>query len=103
MNMMMIVLLIVTFLFAVGASYYKYYYTKDYDYLVEAKCDPSTEKCFFRDCDNQPDLCPPNNLSYYKEYYVKAYDFPKCSDNSCETECSMGVIGCELVTPITTE
>src|SRR3989344_8765702 len=73
------------------SSYYKYYYTKDYDYLIEAKCDPSMEKCFFRDC---ADYCPPNGLSNYKEFYVKAFEFSKCSNNSCELECNNGSINC---------
>jgi hypothetical protein len=74
-------------------SFYKYYYAKDYNYLVEAKCDPSIERCFSRDCSN-PDDCPPNGLSIYKEYYVKAYDFPKCRDNSCRYECTKRIINC---------
>ena len=94
-------LFVVSFLLAIGASYYKYYYTKDYNYLVEAKCDPISKQCSFRDCENEPDICPPNNLSYYKGYYVKAYDFPKCSDNSCEIECESGTISCELIPPDT--
>ena len=77
----------------IGISFYKFYFTKNYDYLVEAPCKSLTEHCFSRDCSN-PDDCPPNGLSTYKEYYVKAYDFFKCSDNSCAKECKNGVIKC---------
>ena len=97
LNTILALLFFASFLVAIGSSYYKYYYTKDYDYLVEAKCNPETEQCNFRDCENEPDICPPNGLSYYKEYYIKAYDFPKCSDNSCEIECSNGTINCVLI------
>lgn len=75
------------------ASFYKYYLTKNYYYLIEAKCDPSIETCFSRDCSTLDD-CPPNELSNYKEFYIKAYDFFKCSDNSCIEECSKNVINC---------
>ncbi len=77
----------------VGSSYYKYYYTANYDYLIEAECDASIEKCFSRDC-TDPDQCPPNGLSSYKQFYVKAYDFHKCSDNSCKKECNSSIIEC---------
>ncbi len=88
--------LIISLLGAIGLSFYRYYYQKDYNYLVEASCDPITEKCFARDCSN-PDDCPPNQFSSYKEYYVKAYDFPRCADNSCAATCASGDIKCESV------
>lgn len=91
-----VVVFVVLMLLPIGSNFYKYYYTKDYDYLIEAKCDSSVEKCFSRDCTN-PDDCPPNGLSIYKEYYVKAYDFHKCKDNSCEKECASGLIKCTPV------
>ena len=89
---------LLTIIAAVGVSFYKYYYTKNYNYRVEASCDPQTEQCSHRDCTDGS--CPPNNLSDYKVYLVKAYDFPKCSDNSCEKECVRGVISC---TPVSCE
>lgn len=82
--------IIVAFLF----SFYHYYYTKNFDYIVESPCDPEVETCGFRDCENDPDVCLPNELTYYKMYVVKAYDFPKCENNSCETECESGEIKC---------
>ncbi len=85
----------VTFLGAIGLSFYKYFYTKNYDYLVEAPCDPIAEKCFVRDC-SDPESCPPNQLSVYKQYYVKAYNFPGCQDNSCITTCAISD-ACESV------
>ncbi len=93
LNKTLTIIILLSFLIAIGANFYKYYYTKNYDYLLEAKCDPAIEKCFERDCTN-PDDCPPDGLSDYKEFNIKAYDFPKCSDKSCEKECSLGVISC---------
>lgn len=78
-----------------GAAFYRYYYTQNYDYIVEAPCDPAKEVCYTRDCSS--DECPPNGLSNYKVFSVKAYDFPKCSDNSCEKECEKGMIACVSV------
>ncbi len=96
-SLLLTFLFFVFFMLALLSSYYKYYYTKNYDYLVEAKCDSQTETCSFRDCQINPDNCPPNGFSYFKSYYVKAYDFPKCSDNSCEKECTEKIIDCRLV------
>jgi len=90
------VLIFVILLLPIGSSFYEYLYTKDYDYLIEAQCDPLKEICFSRDC-SIADECPPNNLSNYKEFYVRAYDFEKCSDNSCEIECAKGLIACTPV------
>ncbi len=88
-----IFLCLIFLLAPIGSSFYKYFYTKNYDYLIEAKCNPSIEKCFLRDCKNSVD-CPPNGLSVYKEFYIKAYDFHLCSQNSCEKECSQNLITC---------
>ncbi len=96
LNRMIIILTIISILLALGSTWYKYFYAKNYDYLVEASCDPNIENCFVRDCEN-PDDCPPNGLSIYKEYYIKAYDFQNCSDNSCTEQCSSGAIKCEVI------
>lgn len=96
-DVFLVFLFLFLFFSAVGVSFYKYFYKNDYDYLVEASCDPSTENCFFRDCENEPDSCPPNNLSFYKEFYVKGYDFKKCSNNSCDNECKSGTMTCREI------
>jgi hypothetical protein len=83
------------FLTAIGSNWYHYMYSKNYQYQTEAQCNPENEKCFYRDCENEPDSCPPNNLSYYKIWEMSAADFPQCSDNSCERECSSNKIACE--------
>ncbi len=84
-----------TVLFAIGFSIYRYYFIQDFHYYVEVACDPKTEECGLRDCENNPDSCPPNMLSNYKGYYINAYDFPKCQDGSCEKACKEGMISCE--------
>ncbi len=95
-NAILVTLFIISFALAIGASYYRYFYTKDYDYLVEASCDPLTEGCHYRSCENADD-CPPNQLSVYKVYHVNAGDFARCADNSCKQECESGAIACEPI------
>lgn len=91
------VLLLACSLTAFGVSFWKYSYTENYDFIVEASCDPKIDKCYFRDCEANPDACPPNGLSHYKVLKVKAYDFYKCADNSCKAECESGKITCTQV------
>jgi len=91
----LVILAVISFILTIGSSWYQYSYKKNYDYLVEAACDPTIENCFFRDCEASPDDCPPNQLSYYKEYLVKAYDFPSCTDGTCLEQCMSGSIQCK--------
>jgi hypothetical protein len=77
----------------IAATAYKFLFAKDYDFVLEAPCDPSTNTCFTRDCSN-PDDCPPNGLENYRIFNVKASDFGKCADNSCLNECLSGKISC---------
>jgi len=65
---------------------------KDYDFIIEAPCDPALDTCFSRDCSD--DECPPNGLELYRVFSVRAADFPTCSDNSCLQECMQGSIAC---------
>jgi hypothetical protein len=96
-NGFLFALLLIGSVVAIGASFWKYYYTKDYDFIVEASCEPQIEYCFFRDCEANPDSCPPNGLSNYKVFNIKAYDFDKCADNSCKVECESNKIACTQV------
>lgn len=95
-NVLLILLFVLSFLSVIGASFYRYYYKKDYKYLLEASCDPATESCFVRDCEN-PDDCPPNQLTIYKQFKIRASDFAGCTDNSCIEQCATGTIACEVV------
>ena len=80
-------------LVAIISSFYFFYFKKDYDFMVETKCNPETETCFYRDCTN-PDDCPPNGLSYYNQYTLKASDFKACANEDCTEACTTGVISC---------
>ncbi len=74
---------------------YKFTLQKNYDFVVEASCDPTSEVCFYRDCNEEE--CPPNGLEYYKTMLVSAADFSKCSDNSCTIQCTENKISCQEV------
>lgn len=87
------VVVTIVLLLPLVSSFYKYYYTKDYDFLIEAKCDPEKENCYLRDC-STPDDCPPNGYSTYKQFSIKAFDFVKCAENSCTKECEERIITC---------
>lgn len=79
-------------------SFYSFYYRKNYDFYIEMNCDKETEMCFYRDCESNPDNCPPNNLSYYSQYVVKARDFDRyCENEDCTNVCTNGVIKCEKI------
>jgi hypothetical protein len=78
---------------AILSSFYFFYFKKDYDFIVETKCNPETETCFYRDCTN-PDDCPPNGLSYYNTYTLKASDFKMCENEDCTVACTTGAISC---------
>lgn len=66
-------------------SFYKYFFFKNYNFLVEAPCDVSTNECYVRDCEEEE--CPPNELSTYRMFAVSASRFGECTDNSCLNVC----------------
>lgn len=80
---------------AIAATGWLFLYKKDYTFVLEAACDPTTQTCFTRDCLSDESDCPPNGLEAYKIYHVAASDFYTCSDNSCAAECASGAITCE--------
>lgn len=86
--------LIAGVLISIATSFYFFYLKKDYDFIVETECNPEMEVCFFRDCENSLDGCPPNNLSYYNEYTIKAKDFSSCKDEDCSDACLNNTIEC---------
>lgn len=77
-------------------NFYIFYFQKNYDFIVEASCDPTEQACFVRSCGEDSE-CPPNELEQYRMFVLKASDFEKCSDDSCLNECVMGAIQCEEV------
>jgi hypothetical protein len=89
-----IYILLAGVLIVIIASFYSFYFEKNYDFFVETECNPEMETCFFRDCENEPDICPPNNLSYYNQYTIKANDFKVCKNEDCKEACGLGLIQC---------
>ncbi|OGG57832.1 hypothetical protein A2853_00470 [Candidatus Kaiserbacteria bacterium RIFCSPHIGHO2_01_FULL_55_17] len=80
---------------AIAFSFYKYFFAKNYTFLVEAPCDSSTQECYVRDCEEEE--CPPNGLSTYRIFAVPASRFGECTDNSCIDLCVEGGPCAELL------
>lgn len=78
-----LVVLVATFL-SLLTAYTKYVYAKDYNFLVEAPCNPDEMSCYVRDCN---DYCPPNELEIYQTFLISASDYSSCTSNSCENVC----------------
>ncbi|MEK7462311.1 MAG: hypothetical protein AAB618_01945 [Patescibacteria group bacterium] len=75
------------------SAYTRFIFAKDYSFYIEAACDPSSEICFLRDCE---EYCPPNELEHYKAFTIPAAAFEQCSDNSCSNICEEGSV-CERI------
>lgn len=86
-NKIIFVVFLVMLIVTISHGMYVYYISQEYDYMVEAYCDPTIDVCFERDC-SAPEECPPNGLSIYKKYLIRARDFAKCTDNSCTNVCA---------------
>ncbi len=82
--------------FLVIYIFYIFYYKKNYDFIVEVRCDPAIETCFERSCSDPAD-CPPNQLSTFKRYSLSAKDFKSCENENCTYACTAGVIKCEPI------
>lgn len=87
--------IIASIIIALGAAGWHFIIQKDYRYLIEASCDPSSQTCYVRDCSNEENECPPNGFETYTTYRVWAYDFETCTDETCTYECMNGLIFCE--------
>jgi len=86
--------LLIGVIISIASSFYFFYFKKDFNFIVETKCNPETETCFYRDCTN-PDDCPPNGFSYYNTYTLRARDFKACGVNEdCLEACTTGAISC---------
>ena len=79
-------LFILSVIMVILGTFYNFFILKQYDFVVEAACDPETEECFYRDCEEE-DACPPNQLETYKIFTVPADRFGSCADNSCASLC----------------
>jgi hypothetical protein len=78
---------------ALAATAWFFLIQKNYNFVIETSCDPTTEKCFHRDClaDNS---CPVDGLEDYGVYRISAKDFATCAGDSCELECKTGAASC---------
>lgn len=88
------VAVVLAFAYVIWFNFQKFVLEERYDFFVESPCDPETESCYLRDCE---EYCPPNGLSSYKVWKIVARDFDRCADDSCEAECETGKIVCEEV------
>ena len=68
---------------------------KDYDFVIESPCDPETQNCYLRDCDN--DGCPVNGYSSYRVFRIDAAAFARCASDSCALACASGQERCEEI------
>ena len=91
-----LVIICVSVFIVLVSTGYKFWWTNNYDFIVEEFCDTSTENCFHRDC-LKDDSCPPNGLEDYKKYKLLASDFKKCEHDSCASICKNGIIKCEEI------
>lgn len=71
---------------------YLFLFRQQYDVIVEAPCDPTSQTCFSRDCSVEE--CPDNGYETYRMFVVSAADFATCTDNTCLPECDDGTIVC---------
>ena len=78
------------------SNFHTFFYEKNYEFIVEAECNPTEQACFARHC-GEDEECPPNGLEQYRMFALTAVDFETCSDSSCLDECSMGSINCEEI------
>ena len=81
---LVVIVTMLSVLFVLFTAYTKYIYAQDYNFIIEAPCDPGEMTCFVRDCD---DYCPPNELEVYRAYEIPATDYNLCTDNSCTNIC----------------
>lgn len=93
-NNFFIYMLLFSIITVVISSFYIFYIKNDYNFFIEVKCDSLNETCFFRDCENNKEICPPNNLSYYNQYIINAKDFEKCLHGDCFDACNSKIIKC---------
>ncbi|MES2409072.1 MAG: hypothetical protein V4509_02085 [Patescibacteria group bacterium] len=84
------------FFVALVASFVRYYYLKEFPVHIEVSCDPTTEKCFHRDCDT--DECPPNGLEDYRQFDLPGNVFTTCSEvDGCSDVCKKEQGTCEEI------
>jgi len=90
----LIIVFLLTFILAILATFYHFYYTRHYSYLIEGECDPNTQVCYVtRDC---PDELECENI-YSTKYLINAVDYDGCKDGGCEVFCKDNTESCVQV------
>lgn len=85
-NITLVLLLFASIAIIIVSSYQYYLVDKNLPFVIETECDPTTEKCFHRDCSDG--TCPPNELEFYSEYTLNGKDYDSCSVlDGCLTFC----------------
>lgn len=84
------------FFVALVASFVRYYYLKEFPVHIEVSCDPTTEKCFHRDCET--DDCPPNGFNDYRQFDLSGAVFATCDQvDGCANVCKNDKGACAAV------
>jgi hypothetical protein len=87
----LIPLLIIFFIFSVGAKYYNFVVERNFIVTSEISCDLEIESCFVWDCDMESD--PECDYTPYKYIsknaknvpYCNPYEEGECAELSCDT------------------
>ncbi|HMP85081.1 MAG TPA: hypothetical protein PKE08_00225 [Candidatus Paceibacterota bacterium] len=90
----LLLILVLSLIYAIGSSYYRFYISKDYQVTVEISCDPETEKCFVYEDEET------GEVSYYKIINKNASNILICdqdSENCSEPICEFGESNCEII------
>lgn len=95
-NITFLLIILILLFITIAKGFYTIYFEKNFEYLVEAPCDQTTQTCYIRDCSN-PDDCPLNGLTEYTKYSITAKYFKLCSDNSCQNICGQQNDTCKEV------
>ena len=77
---------------SVGASFYRYYITKNYQIIAQVSCNINVEKCFQTACDsNTGTVCATttdgNSVTYYKKISKRASNILVCENTIDKTDC----------------
>lgn len=82
------------FFIVLAASFYRYYFLKEFPVYIEVTCDPAAELCFHRDC--EVDECPPNDYADYRQFTLPGSVLVTCDDiDGCAEVCKSQAGVCE--------
>lgn len=86
---LLVILILSLLLYAVVATYDRSMVRMDYIVEYDVICDPTAEKCYVNECDNEPGsdgtICtgnPDEDIWYTKTIARKAYNVPRCTEGN---------------------